>query len=600
MRAAHPLRFLLLLLLCAPCYCQRQNVSGEPDPALSIPSETPPHANLNSKLVSPGKGWVTWGEHLFWTENNGRTWKEITPRKENSDHFGPIFFLDRSHGWVTTREYTEESNPPANRVFCTRNGGKTWRNTVFGASAFQLDSDSYPRAVFFSDPRHGWMIWHWAVMNSYADTLLATTDGGRTWKKLPTPPGGGPMDFISALDGWMIGDPEVREPGIGGPYDDTLWVTHDGGVHWEVVPVAAPTDSSHNVSRFINVKFTNQRDGMLAAEEFVSSDDTLPRFVNLLTHDGGNTWQSTQFDGVSAEPSFGDTHTWWSVYGRNTDKISIREDNKVISYTLPMGLALDGDLGGLEFADDSNGWAIYNNKNVPLFSPPGRGFAPQELLTTSDGGKTFQIITPPAAARYPFPQPELRVVHDNIVWLPPSSYRGKPWLSRLPNSSYHPPWAPAGGPIKLGGRGFLPENTVWFDSRAMQVASKDGETLLFLVPADLRPGIYNVHVENMHGKTEAAKVQIYPQQVLHLTAVLSGSPPYAPARAIHPGDPVWLDGTGFLVDNTAWFGEQTVAAQSNDGSRIVINVPSSAAPGPCEIHVTNASGQSNVVHVVVE
>jgi len=134
----------------------------------------------------------------------------------------------------------------------------------------------------------------------------------------------------------------------------------------------------------------------------------------------------------------------------------------------------------------------------------------------------------------------------------------------------------------------------------MQVASKDGEILLFLVPADLRPGIYSVHIENAHGKTEAAKVQIFPQQVLHLTSVLSGNPPYAPARSIHPGDLVWLAGTGFLVENTAWFGEQTVAAQSNDGSRIIINVPSSAAAGPCEIHITNASGQSNVVRVVVE
>jgi photosystem II stability/assembly factor-like uncharacterized protein len=555
---------------------------------------------LNSKLVSPGKGWATWGEHLFWTENNGRAWKEITPSKATSDHFGPIFFLDRSHGWVTTWEDTEDSKLPAIRLFSTRDGGKTWRNMVLRTSAFQLESEYFPRAVFFSDPRHGWMIWHWAVMHSYADTLLATADGGRTWKKLPDLPGGGPMDFISALDGWMIGDPEVREPGIGGPYDDTLWVTHNGGVHWEEVPVTAPTDSSHNVSRFLNVKFTNQRDGMLAAEEFVSSDDTLPRFVSLLTHDGGDTWQSSQFDALSASPSFGDTHIRWSVYGHNTDKTSLREDDMVISYILPTGVALDGDLGGPEFIDDSNGWAIYNNKNVPLFSSPGRGFAPQELLTTSDGGKTFQIITPPAAARYPFPQPELRVVHDRIVWLPPSAYRGKPWLSRLKNSSYPPPWAPAGGPIQLGGRGFLPENTVWFDSREVQVASKDGETLLFLIPADLRPGIYSVYIENEHGKTEPAKVQIYPQQVLHLTSVLSGNPPYPPAKNIHPGDLIWLTGSGFLVENTVWFGDQAVAAQSKDGTRIIINVPSSVAPGSCEIHVSNASGQSAIVPAVVE
>jgi photosystem II stability/assembly factor-like uncharacterized protein len=600
MRATHHMGFLLLLVSCAPCFCQTNSTPINPDATQVISALNPQYENLRSKLVSPGKGWVALGKRLFWTENNGQSWRDISPPDGPMDYIFPVFFLDRSHGWVVTAEETDDYKDDGVHLLSTRDGGKTWQTMVLRRSAYKLMSDFSPSAVFFSDPKHGWMIWHLAVMHSYADALLATMDGGRTWKRLPEPPGGGPMQFISPLDGWMIGEQDVKGFGMSVPMNDTLWATNDGGVHWRVVPVTILTDSQYQDSNFLKVKFKNQRDGMLAAREFDVSGDSKGRFVNLSTQDGGKTWRHSQFEALNADPSFGNTQFFWSVFGHDAEKTSIREGDQVISYTLPEGLSLDGSLGDVDFIDDSNAWANFTNKNVPLVSLPGRGFAPQELLSTSDGGKTFQIISPPAAALFPFPQPELRAVNHVVVWIPPDPYRArKPWLARLPIPPKTPPRAQAGGPIELGGRGFLSENTVWFDTRAMQVASKDGDTLLFLVPSDLNPGIYSVHIENAHGKTEPANVQIYPQRVLHISDAGSETAPFS-AKHIHPGGLTWLVGSGFLLENTVSLCNQFIAAQSTDGISIHLIVPSSTVPGPCEIYVSNVSGKSNILTVIVE
>jgi photosystem II stability/assembly factor-like uncharacterized protein len=77
-------------------------------------------------------------------------------------------------------------------------------------SAYKLEDGFFPGDVFFSDPRHGWFLWSWPT------ALLATKDGGRMWKRLSDPPGEGPMNFVSARDGLMIGGSQ-------------LWANHDGG-----------------------------------------------------------------------------------------------------------------------------------------------------------------------------------------------------------------------------------------------------------------------------------------------------------------------------------------------------------------------------------
>jgi photosystem II stability/assembly factor-like uncharacterized protein len=557
------LLYPLLLAFCAPCFCQTNGAPNNPgSPQATLPVN-PPDENMRSKLVSPGKGWVTVGKRLFWTENNGKTWQDITPPNEPADRFGPAFFLDRSHGWVTVAEDTDDYKDDGVTLLSTNDGGKAWQTLILRRSVYKLFSDMSPSAVFFSDPRHGWILWSWASMNSYAYALLGTTDGGRTWKLLPEPPGGGPMDFTSALDGWMIGDPEVKEKGIGGPRGGTLWATHDGGVRWKVLPVPNPTDSFQQYG-VADVKFTNRRDGMLAARkiESIGGVQTI-RSLSLLTQDGGKTWRSSQFEGPYAFPSFGKTHIFWSIFRNNAVGASIRRDDQTIArVSSPSELSVEGGLGSADFVDDSNAWAIYTDV--------GGGPSPHaDLISSSDGGKTFQIITPPAAAQYLFNPPKINAITNLIM--------------------------SAGGPMDILGQGFLSENTVWLGSRQVPAASKDGSELLFLIPPDVAPGDYSISIENAHGKSNTRAVSVSPQQSLRIYGINDGE------STIHPGQQVFVSGRGYLIENTVWFGTQVVAATLTVSGvpEIDVVVPPSISPGPCQVYVSNASGKSNVISVTV-
>ena len=246
-----------------------------PDVALSQTSSSASptcYAHLSrAKLVSKGKGWAIvdqpsnrlvdrsggaddcTDEHLYWTANDGQTWREITPpdmptRNMGTSFFTPatglqtVFFLDSSHGRMISTDALSEDNDARLYFLSTEDGGKNWRRLLIQRPTYKLMEDMWPTQVYFSDPRHGWILWHWSMMNSRANALLSTTDRGQSWKRLPDPPGAGPLDFTSARDGWMIGGSPGQE-GIPVIDDDQLWGTHDGGVHWKAISVPLPTDS---------------------------------------------------------------------------------------------------------------------------------------------------------------------------------------------------------------------------------------------------------------------------------------------------------------------------------------------------------------------
>ncbi len=135
---------------------------------------------------------------------------------------GPVPLLDAAafvspaQGWVAGDGH----------ILATADGGRTWTRQYAGpASLVQVD---------FADARHGW-----AVGTS---VLLRTTDGGAAWTPVTDPCGSiRSVDFVSAGLGYAIaGGSQVRidggvpAPAIGGE----LMATTDGGQRWLRVPGA--------------------------------------------------------------------------------------------------------------------------------------------------------------------------------------------------------------------------------------------------------------------------------------------------------------------------------------------------------------------------
>lgn len=600
----------------------------------SRPSISPCYAQLSrAQLVSAGTGWAIvdqpssrpqnprsiiqecTDQHLYWTEDDGKSWREIGPaimptRGMGTDFFSPatsvqtVFFLDKSHGWMIS---TDALNGDADARFyflSTADGGKSWRTLVMQRAPYKLMDDFWPTQVYFSDASHGWILWHWAVMHGQLDALLATVDGGRTWRRLPDPPGAGPIDFVSPSDGWMIGG----SPNQGDLFvaeNDMLWGTHDGGLNWTPVRVPVPPDGGNKVI-FSDVKLYDRNHGVVTASTSLS--DYAQRFFSWVTQDGGISWHVSQFEAFGATPSLVRSRVIWTILHRadtqgttfdwkSTPK-TLRIGNDELAPQIPESLSLEGMLNAVEFIDGTHGWATYINGRPGVTGIPGLLLTPLELLSTADGGRTFRVITPRAANDHPTPAPELYVVNGSVIRFPPL-----PPIARRP-----PPIVPnnrhnsrclfsfaAGGPTMMIGSGFQRENTVWIGAHRLQVPSSDGRNLQFLIPFDIAPGTYTLYVETSHGKTNETEISIGPQETLVISNINNGQP-------IHPGQEIFLVGSGLLLENRVWFGSQSVPSELviSGAPTLRVTVPASVPPGACEVYVSNASGKSKVVSVTVE
>lgn len=556
------------------------------------------------KLILPGVGWIVvdqltspssaeadcHAQHLYWTENNGQSWRDITPFPMPTRSMGKVFFLDRQHAWILSSDALSEEPNASFYLSATEDSGKNWRTVVLHRSTFKLMDDyTFPSQLFFFDAQHGWMLWRWAMMNSRLDYLLGTTDGGRTWKRLPDPPGAGPLQFISPKVGWMIGGPPTSD-GIPVPESLNLWTTHDGGLHWSTVPVAFPEDEESGAKYFSGLWSRNSQQGVAVAQSRIS--DYVFRFFTCVTRDGGRSWSFSRFDAYHATPSLIGEQVVWSISDWPAMKVSLRRDDSITSPTPPSGLSPGGRFSDFDFVDDSNGWALYD----------------RELLSTSDGGKTLHLITPSELARSPFPPPQLFALNGLMLRFPPTPLmpQGFRAPAQPPGAARRPLGPAAGGPLQIAGAGLLFENTVWIGTRQVKGSSEDGKRLVVSVPSDVPPGTYDICVENAHGKTEAVQVTIRPAESLRISGVYNQDErfrdrPYRVDSSMNHGQKVILPGSGFSLENTVWFG--TVPAQTHlvisGGAALQFAVPESLAPGKYELYVTNANGKSNILNVVV-
>jgi hypothetical protein len=82
------------------------------------------------KLMAPRVGWAERGGRLYWTKDNGASWKDITPPLARDESLSRIFFLDSSTGWITINHAGQDFSKQLQfDVASSSNAGATWSRT---------------------------------------------------------------------------------------------------------------------------------------------------------------------------------------------------------------------------------------------------------------------------------------------------------------------------------------------------------------------------------------------------------------------------------------------------------------------------------------
>jgi hypothetical protein len=355
------------------------------------------------KLILPGVGWAIVHGHLLWTNNNGALWTDITPADLATQVAFDIFSLDAAHTWIVVGEAPGgPATTSSVHLLRTQDAGQNWKSISFDMTSYEKLKNQavIPLSLWFVDPQHGWFLWKVQTGTAFSKgKLFATEDGGETWAERPDPPSAQYMRFHTQYDGWTTG----------GAASNELWVTNDGGSSWQQKSV--PVSSACQQCRLVYgaPRFEDPYNGVLSVA-FIDDSSPEPHRIQstLITRDGGSSWQiSEEYEqkDLEAKSPLVSLYNMKStrVFSSPRSGIKVQYGVTTASSPFPKELPPRGAIVSSGFTDEMNGWLIYQGHRCNKFrnratDGPGLpcldGVLQSDLLSTSDGGKTFQVITP--------------------------------------------------------------------------------------------------------------------------------------------------------------------------------------------------------------
>lgn len=181
------------------------------------------HNDLNDVYFADNsQGWAVGDKGtILATVNGGIDW-QLQKVPENTSNLNSVYFVNANKGWAVGDKGTI--------LVFTRNGEQvTWSKQD---SPVQKNLNS----VYFVSENQGWVVGEKASDNKV--TILATSDGGKTWSRQGTNVNKNSKNlnsayFIDANTGWVVGD-----------NGKTLY-TMDGGQNWQSPKQKAPDNTGN-------------------------------------------------------------------------------------------------------------------------------------------------------------------------------------------------------------------------------------------------------------------------------------------------------------------------------------------------------------------
>ena len=247
---------------------------------LALPSWTPQTSNVLSTLrgVSAVSDRIAWasgsGATVLHTIDGGATWQKVAVTTDRVD-FRDVDAIDAETAYLLSI-----GKGATSRIYKTVDAGATWT-----ALLVNDDPQVFLDAMSFWDATHGIVIGDSIDGQFY---LLTTSDGGRTWTRVPPAslPAALPNEGAFAASGTNIavfGDDAWV--GTGAAATARVLHTPDRGRSWTVVPTPLISGTSAGI---YSVAFRDARHGVIVGGDYAREKDATDNVA--VTADGGETW----------------------------------------------------------------------------------------------------------------------------------------------------------------------------------------------------------------------------------------------------------------------------------------------------------------------
>jgi hypothetical protein len=183
-------------------------VAMPPAKPLASPIVTSSPAVEDTGWLTTEQGWLVSGNQLYWTNDRGERWVDISP--------APIqlaYFLPGRQAWALSVPNQEHVN-----LYHSSNGGTAWENLEL-----TLPSGTWwPLQLQFNSPTNGWVVMQKETSQAFSSgILLKTSDSGLTWHTYDLPLAA-KINFTSQTEGCLVNNTK-----------DELYHTKDGGLTWQ-------------------------------------------------------------------------------------------------------------------------------------------------------------------------------------------------------------------------------------------------------------------------------------------------------------------------------------------------------------------------------
>jgi hypothetical protein len=335
---------------------------GSPDAASSRGIDNSGRVSIVEVGTSGGVTWAINGLDMWLTTNGGGTWRASAPQhvRDMGDLIArveQVDFLDRRRAWLSAVDVSGGLQPAYARhaeLDWSSDGGRTWHWTMPRGCCGEVSFPT-PRLGFFLGPTH----------------LFSTQDGGRSWNPVArTPFRWGVPIFVDARHG-------VAVAGKG-----RLFSTSDGGRRWVSAGIPLSEGVLPNVARF--------GDRLVVPAERVGPPTT--RLVIYVSDDGGVHWEARPAprwwvpvirSSDPAEFSAASPSVWYAV---GWHKLAVTRDaGRTWRLIRVADLPPNWTMSAIDFTGPLAGWGVFQSA-----APPARSV----LMRTTDGGVHWRPAGP--------------------------------------------------------------------------------------------------------------------------------------------------------------------------------------------------------------